>query len=198
MIVTQRIACANELVRLMSLHDPETAAHLEATAALARRISLSMGLRREQVETIELAARLHDVGKMSVDITVLVKSAALDPEEWQQLRMHAEAGEAIVAEIPELADLGPIIGAHHERPDGFGYPRRLRLAEIPLEARVVAVADSFHAMTTDRPYCKARTALSALMELEANAGSQFDVDVVKSTLKMYGYTRRKLQAALAS
>ncbi|GAC1414705.1 MAG: hypothetical protein NVSMB5_02990 [Candidatus Velthaea sp.] len=198
MIVSVRMAQADELIRLMALHDPDTADHLEATAAIARRIALAMDLTPERVETIELAARLHDVGKMSVDLAVLGKTSDLDAEEWQQLRMHAEAGEAIVSEIPELAYLAPIIGAHHERPDGFGYPRRLRLTEIPLEARVVAVADSFHAMTTERPYCKARTPLWALAELEANAGSQFDVDVVMATISMFGYTRLTLQEALAS
>jgi len=195
MNVSERTARANDLVQAMSLHDPYTAYHLEATAALAKRIAIAMSLTAEQIETIELAARLHDVGKMRVEVRVLGKVAKLEPDEWQQLLAHAEAGEAIIASIPVLAYLAPIVGAHHERPDGHGYPRRLRLAEIPLEARVVSVADVFHAMTTDRPYAKARSPLEALGELHRYAGEQFDRDVVDATIKLFGYTHKTLRAA---
>jgi HD-GYP domain-containing protein (c-di-GMP phosphodiesterase class II) len=167
------------LVRIVRMHDRETAVHLDATSALARRIANAMQLPIDVVMTIELAARLHDIGKLGVHRDVLQKAGPLTTPEWGAMRMHTEIGAAALQDTPKLAFLAPIVRAHHERIDGEGYPDGLRGDEIPLESRVVAVADAFHAMT------------SALTILAANAGPQFDAGVVETTLTLLHYGRRK-------
>jgi putative nucleotidyltransferase with HDIG domain len=150
-----RGAFAMGLVRVVALHDEATATHLRATAALARRIATSMQIAMETVQMIELAGLLHDVGKVGVSRDLLGKPAELSVGEWIEMRRHAEQGSAMLERIPTLADLAPIVRAHHEHIDGTGYPDRLRGEDIPLEARIVSVADAFHALTTDRPYRRA-------------------------------------------
>ncbi|MFN2459490.1 MAG: HD-GYP domain-containing protein [Candidatus Velthaea sp.] len=193
MTQSEQVALADGLLRLVNRHDPETAQHLEATATLAKRIATSMMLSDEDVFTIGLAARLHDIGKICVSSDILRKPDRLTAEEWQEVRLHPEAGAAIVAEIPQLARLAPIISSHHERPDGMGYPLRLRGPQIPLEARVVTVADCMHVMMTDRSYCKARSAYDAFCELIEHSGKQFDGDVVAATLEMFKFEQRMPQ-----
>jgi HD-GYP domain-containing protein (c-di-GMP phosphodiesterase class II) len=182
------------LVRVVQMHDRDTAVHLDATGALARRIAVAMELPPEQVITIELAARLHDIGKVGVRKEVLCKPSALTDDEWQEMRLHAEVGASVLLDTPKLAHLAPIVRAHHERMDGMGYPDRLRTAEIPLEARVIAVADAFHAMTTERSYRRAMLPNEALEILAEHAGTQFDTDVVEATIEMFRYIRRSLRA----
>jgi HD-GYP domain-containing protein (c-di-GMP phosphodiesterase class II) len=182
------------LVRVVRMHDADTAIHLEATAVLARRIALTMELPSEQVGSIELGARLHDIGKVGVPKGVLSKPGALTAAEWREMRLHAEVGAAVLFDTPALAHLAPIVRAHHERMDGAGYPDRLRAAEIPLEARVIAVADAFHAMTTDRCYSRAIMPGDALDVLADHAGPQFDPDVVAATFALFRYARRSLRA----
>ncbi len=178
------------LVRVVGMHDRDTAIHLDATAALARRIALAMDLPDVQVVTIELAARLHDIGKVGVRKDVLSKPGALTADEWHEMRLHAELGAAALLDISKLAHLAPIVRAHHERMDGDGYPDRLASHEIPPEARVIAVADAFHAMTTERSYRRAMLPNDALETLAENAGPQFDADVVAAIFELFRYTRR--------
>ncbi len=178
------------LVRVVRMHDRETAVHLDATAALARRIAGAMQLPIEAVLTIELAARLHDIGKVGVHREVLQKCGPLTTREWSAMRLHTEIGAAALSDTPKLAFLAPIVRAHHERIDGQGYPDGLRGEEIPLESRVVAVADAFHAMTTGRWYRHAMMPNDALAILAENAGSQFDAEVVEATLALLHYGRR--------
>ncbi len=179
------------LVRIVRMHDRETAVHLDATSALARRIANAMQLPIDVVMTIELAARLHDIGKLGVHRDVLQKAGPLTTPEWGAMRMHTEIGAAALQDTPKLAFLAPIIRAHHERIDGEGYPDGLRGDEIPLESRVVAVADAFHAMTSGRWYRRAMMPNDALTILAANAGPQFDAGVVETTLTLLHYGRRK-------
>ena len=126
----------------------------------------------------ELGGWLHDIGKLSVPERVLLKPTALDEEEWAIMRRHPELGERIVERIPALHAAGPAIRHHHEQMDGSGYPDGLTGFAIPIEARIVAVADTFSAMTQVRPYAPPRTAEEALHELRRCAGSQFDAAVV--------------------
>jgi HD-GYP domain-containing protein (c-di-GMP phosphodiesterase class II) len=182
------------LVRIVHLHDRETAIHLDATGILARRIAQAMDLSDEQVVTIELAARLHDIGKVGVRKDVLCKPGSLADDEWTEMRLHAEIGAAVLSETPKLAHLAAIVRAHHERIDGAGYPDRLAGEEIPIEARVIAVADAFHAMTTVRPYRAALLPNDALEVLAEHAGQQFDADVVEATFELFRYVPRSQRA----
>lgn len=182
------------LVRIVHLHDSDTAVHLDATGALARRIACEMELPRAQITTIELAARLHDIGKVGVRKDVLCKPGPLTAEEWIEMRLHAEVGASVLLDTPKLAYLAPIVRAHHERMDGNGYPDRLRAEEIPLESRVIAVADAFHAMTTERSYRHAILPHAALEILAHDAGPQFDADVVEAIFEVFRYARRSRRA----
>jgi len=142
---------------------------------IARELGLDPG-------RLRLAGLLHDVGKIGVHDGILSKSGPLDEEEWVEMRTHPEVGARLLAR-PEFEDLGTWIVAHHERPDGTGYPFALAGEEIPLEARVLAVADAYEAMTTDRAYRAAIGVESARAELLENAGSQFDAEVVEALLR---------------
>lgn len=182
---SDRTAFAASMVQIVALHDSETAAHLHATAAFARRIAEQMNVPLAMAETIELAALLHDIGKVGVRRELLCKRTGLSPAEWTEMRMHAQNGARVLEETPGLADLAPIVRAHHERIDGTGYPDQLRGDDIPLEARVVAVADAFHALTADRSYRRAVLPHRALRILADAAGPQFDVDVVGATFELF-------------
>lgn len=185
-----RAEFAQGLVRVVALHDEDTATHLQATAALARRIAEQMRLAQTVASTIELGGLLHDIGKMAIGREILRKPAALDVDQWERMRLHAELGATALAGLVPLAALAPVVRAHHERIDGRGYPDRLRGDEIPLEARVVAVADAFHALTTDRPYRRAVFPQAALRVLRDAAGQQFDADVVAAAVDLFVQPRR--------
>jgi len=187
------VGIVDGLVHMMSIHDKETALHLDATAHLADRTARAMGLDEELVARCRLGARLHDLGKIAVDVRIINKPSGLTDLEWSSMSQHPAKGGEIIAGIPALADLTAIVRAHHERVDGSGYPDRKMGDEIPLESRVIAVADAFHAMTVPRPYRKPLSVEVALQELTENAGSQFDEEVVAVFVEMFGYTRRELR-----
>ncbi len=190
MIHSDRAEFAASLVRIVALHDKDTASHLWATATLAAQIARQMQFAQPMTQTVELAALLHDIGKVSVRRAVLCKRSELSVQEWNEMRLHAEAGASVLEHTPLLAHIAPIVRAHHERIDGGGYPDRLRGDDIPLEARVVAVADAFHALTTDRPYRQAVGVGSALSVLAGAAGPQFDSDVVSALFDLVIGQRR--------
>src|SRR6202022_2504333 len=120
----------------------------------------------------------HDIRKIPTPGPILSKPGPLEPDEWEIMKRHAEAGADILSEIPALAPYAPIVGAHHEWFDGRGYPRGLRGDEISLESRVVSVADSFHAMVSDRPYRRALTYGEAIAAFADGRGKQWDAQVV--------------------
>ncbi len=152
--------------------------HLVAVSLLAARVARRLDASSHQVLRCRLAGLLHDVGKLRVPATVLTKPGALDAEEWALVQRHPEHGEQLVAAVPELAPVAAIVRHHHERWDGAGYPDGRAGAAIPLEARIVAAADAWHAMVSDRPYRGALPLTVALAELDAAAGGQFDPAVV--------------------
>src|SRR5205807_10429859 len=162
------------LLTMLGARDEATCCHSKATAEWARRLSTTMQLPHDTVGYIELCALLHDIGKVSTPDSVLFKEGALSEPEWSIMRKHAAAGEKILNQIPTLQRCAVIVRAHHERFDGAGYPDGLSGHDIPFEARVVAVADAFHAMISTRPYRKAIPARIALEILENGAGSQWD------------------------
>ncbi|RME12916.1 MAG: HD domain-containing protein [Ardenticatenia bacterium] len=166
------------LVKAIESRDHYTASHSEFIAHLAEATARQMGLREEEVRQVYWAALLHDVGKIAVPDHILRKPAALTDEEWRIMQKHPEWGARIVEHIPHLQPIAAIIRSHHERFDGRGYPHGLRGDQIPLAARIIAVADAFSAMVENRVYQKARTADEALAELQRCAGTHFDPQVV--------------------
>jgi HD-GYP domain-containing protein (c-di-GMP phosphodiesterase class II) len=177
------------LVQVMSVHEPEVAVHLDASAELATRLAGALGLDERAVACIRAAARLHDIGQIAVDAQVLGKAGPLSESEALMIDQHPEKAAAIVEGIPALAELAPIIRGHHERIDGTGYPDGKVGDDIPPGSRIIAVVDAFHTMTTAHPAREAVSVERALAELNANAGTQFDVDVVEAFIAMFGFSR---------
>ncbi len=154
--------------------DYETREHCDRLADLSRQLGKQLGLKEEDLIALELLSELHDIGKISVDTNILTKTGALTSEEWAEIKKHPEAGYRIAKTVPELSQIAEYILAHHERWDGKGYPQGLKGESIPLLSRIIAVVDSFDAMTNDRAYRKAKSVSEATLEIEREAGKQFD------------------------
>jgi putative nucleotidyltransferase with HDIG domain len=172
------LSAIQSLLAMLRARDDATCNHSQATGDWARRIAQRLGLPHAQTERAVRAGVLHDIGKIRIPDAILFKEGSLAVDEWEIMKRHAEAGAAILSEIPTLAQYAPIVGAHHERFDGRGYPNGLAGEEISLEARIVSVADSFHAMVTDRPYRKAFTYGEAIAILDGGRGTQWDSEIV--------------------
>jgi len=168
----------NELLDAMEAKDHYTAGHGERVGELARMIAETMGLSDDEVELIYVAGRLHDIGKLALDDSELMKPGPLSVEEFERLKQHPLEGEALLAPYPSLDVILPAVSAHHERLDGKGYPRGLSAEHIPMMARIVTVADAYDAMTTDRAYRMASSHEDAMAELKRCSGAQFDGAVV--------------------
>jgi putative nucleotidyltransferase with HDIG domain len=149
----------------------------------AMAIGEQMALAREDVEVLRFAGLLHDIGKVGLSEEILLKPSRLTEEEMEQVRRHAEIGASIVEQLDFLHSVTPVIRHHHERWDGQGYPRGLAGKDIPLLARILAVADAFDVMTSERPYRRRLSYADARRELEAGAGSQFDPAVVAALIE---------------
>ncbi len=160
-------------------------ANSRRVARYAERLARGLNLPQEEVERVRIAALLRDVGEVGVAESILQKPSPLGEEEWRELERHPEIGARIVG-AAQLGRVGEWILSHHERPDGSGYPRGLREHQIPLEGRILAVADAYGAMTADRPYRRPFSPKRAKAELQARAGSQFDHDVVAAFLSLNG------------
>ena len=139
-----------------------------------------MGLPDDELDVLRLGALLHDIGKIGISDAVLRKAGPLNADEFEIIKEHPAVGARILRSVPFLAPHLPIVELHHERPDGQGYPHRLRGDEIPLLARIVHVADAFDAITSARAYRPARGSSDALRELWRHAGSQFDAEAVQA------------------
>ena len=166
------------LAMLVDARDNYTGAHANDVSRLAHAVALELRLPAGEAQLISVAARLHDVGKVAVPDAVLSKTGPLTDQEWTIMRTHPVVGADVLALIPALRSIVPSVRSHHERFDGTGYPDRLYQDQIPLGARVIAVADAYSAMTSDRPYRKAISAEAAMTELRTHAGSQFDPTVL--------------------
>lgn len=162
------------LATALEARDPYTQNHSRSVARLSVKLGQKMGLARENLYELHLAGLLHDIGKIGVPDEVLLKPARLTPEEVLQVQAHVEWSYTILSPIPMLGQVGLIARHHHERFDGHGYPSRLAGVDIPLGARIMAVADMFVAMTEDRPYRKGLPISAAVDELRRVAGSQVD------------------------
>ena len=160
------------------LRDHWLEGHAAEVAELALDLGRGLGLPSSELLELELASRLHDVGKRALPESILSKPDALSAAEWSLMRRHPEWGSGMLVDVPGLEAVAEAVHAHHERWDGSGYPLGLRGEQIPLASRIVAVCDAFSAMTTDRPYRAACPDTEALDELRRCAGSQFDPEIV--------------------
>ncbi|MDZ4654932.1 MAG: HD-GYP domain-containing protein [Coriobacteriia bacterium] len=161
-------------VAAIEAKDPYTRGHSERVAQYSRRIAELRGLKGRNLERVEYAALLHDVGKIGVRRGILTKPGRLTDEELAEIHSHPEAGCKILGSVDFLEDIVPFVRAHHERIDGTGYPDGQTGQAIPLEARMLAVADAYDAMTSNRPYREALSHDAALSELRRVAGTQLD------------------------
>jgi diguanylate cyclase (GGDEF)-like protein/putative nucleotidyltransferase with HDIG domain len=171
------------LAEVIDIRDAGTAAHSETVGRYAGAIASELGLSSDLVERVRFGGIVHDVGKIGISDTVLRKPGWLSDEDWTEMRRHPEIGARILRGA-NLEDIGDWVLAHHERPDGEGYPNRLIGPDIPLEARILAVADAYEAMTSDRVYRPAMSPPAAREELRCCAGSQFDPRVVDAFLEL--------------
>jgi putative nucleotidyltransferase with HDIG domain len=158
--------------------------HAGNVAALAVDIGEELGLRTRELAVLGFAATVHDVGKAAVPMKVIEKAGPLDAREWTAMRRHPAVGAAMLASSGAPPEVVAAVRSHHERWDGSGYPLGLRGADIPLFARIIAVADAFWAMIEPRPYRASSTAAGARAELLAHAGSQFDVTCARAATRV--------------
>lgn len=181
-----QIEVLTRLAQATELRDDDTGQHTQRVAHLAASLAAYMNLQEEQVELIRRAALLHDVGKIGVSDSLLLKPSRLTTEEFESVKMHTTLGAALLADgvTPEVQLAQQIALTHHECWNGSGYPQGLCRNEIPLESRILAVVDVFDALTHDRPYKKAWSTQDALREIANCSGSQFDPLVVNSFLEM--------------
>jgi HD-GYP domain-containing protein (c-di-GMP phosphodiesterase class II) len=174
---------AMALAEAIEKRDPYTGGHTKRVMDYSITIGKAMGLSKRELENLELAAILHDVGKIGVKDDILLKRGRLSPEELEEMIRHTKYGAEILNHLRHLRDVALGVKGHHERFDGKGYPDSLSGEEIPLIARIIAVADSFDAMTSDRPYRKAVDLERAFEELKNNMGTQFDRKVVEAFIR---------------
>jgi len=167
------------LAKLIEMRDSYTAGHSEKVSMWSEIVARKLGLSREEQEKIKLAARLHDIGKISIPDGILNKPAPLSKEEYAEIKKHSALGADLFSNIKSLKEVSKIIRHHHEWYNGEGYPDGLAGEEIPLGSRIISVADAYQAMTSDRPYRKAFSKEKAIAELERGAGSQFDPKIVR-------------------
>ena len=178
----------------LDLRDEETEGHSKRVTAYTIALAQAMGLESDDLRVIARGAFLHDIGKIATPDSILLKPGKLTEKEMSIMKEHCERGYEMVRKIPFLREAAEIVYAHQERFDGSGYPRGLRGEEIPLGARIFAIADSLDAMTSDRPYRKGTTFATATEEIARCAGQQFDPQIVQVFLTMPDETWPELRA----
>ncbi len=168
----------------IDLRDSPTAGHSYRVALYSLKIAAELGVSEQELKTLSMGAWLHDIGKLAIPDSILLKPGALSEDEWYIMRSHAQIGYNLVKGIPFLAEAAEIVLAHHERCDGTGYPRGLKGTEIPMGARIFAVADTMDAMTSDRPYRAAFSFSEACEEIRRWLGIRYDSRVCDSFLRI--------------
>jgi HD-GYP domain-containing protein (c-di-GMP phosphodiesterase class II) len=173
------------LADVVEADDDYTASHCRSVVELCAATGTHLGLDRDRMQELEIAALLHDVGKIAIPGEILNKPAKLTEEEFELMKTHTIEGQALLERVGgKLARIGQIVRSCHERWDGNGYPDRLMGEEIPLAARIVFACDAYSAMTTDRPYRRAMSTPDALAELRQNAGTQFEARIVEAVVEV--------------
>jgi diguanylate cyclase (GGDEF)-like protein/putative nucleotidyltransferase with HDIG domain len=186
-----------DLAEAVDLRFSGSARHSETVGRYAEMMAAELGLQEERVIRVRLAGVLHDIGKVLIPEAILQKPAALDPDEFDLIKRHPEFGAQIL-DHPALTDVRTWVGSHHERPDGSGYPLGLSGDEIAIEARIIAVADAYEAMTSDRAYRASIGPPAARAELERCAGSQFDDQVVAAFMRIVERESQRAEQAHAA
>jgi putative nucleotidyltransferase with HDIG domain len=178
------IKTVSTMANALAARDPYTQGHTERVGNLAGQIARTMGLEAGDIEYIRLGGLLHDIGKIGFpDYLFMPHEAKNPPEIVSRIIKHPTVGAEILQELDFLGPALEYVRSHHERPDGKGYPRRLKDADIPLGAKIIAVADSYDAMTTERPYQKALTTEAALEIFQRHAGTQWDAGCVEALVR---------------
>ena len=178
------LSTVEALANALEAKDSYTSSHARWICDMSVEVGRALGLDPVHLKRVELGALFHDIGKIGIPASILMKPGPLTTEERSMIERHPELGERILAPIDQLAQVRPIVRACHERYDGLGYPDGLKGEEIPLEARIIFACDAFHAMTTDRPYREALPVEEAFRRLVAAAGTQFDPRVVDVCLRV--------------
>jgi HD-GYP domain-containing protein (c-di-GMP phosphodiesterase class II) len=173
------LSTVRTIVNSLEARDQYHRGHSERVMRYSIRLGRAVSLSPEQLTDLSFAAILHDIGKIGLAESILGKAGSLDEAEWVIIRRHPIVGEALVGSVPRLSEVAKIIRHHHERFDGEGYPNRLAGKEIPLLARILSIAEAFDAMTSERPFRHPLPLERALVELEGNADSQFDPELIK-------------------
>jgi putative nucleotidyltransferase with HDIG domain len=172
------------LINMIEVKDPSTRGHSERVTQYATTFAERYCLSDSEIESLRLAALLHDIGKVSVPSRILTKPGPLTDEEWKVIRSHPERGLEILRPVESLESVVPIIYHHHERFDGTGYPDGLKGEKIPLCARILSVADAIEAMRSDRPYRRALDLPQVVHELRSGESRQFDPDIAELFLEL--------------
>jgi putative nucleotidyltransferase with HDIG domain len=172
------------LMSALDARDRETEGHSTRVSRLACMLGEELGLSSHQLKALERGALLHDIGKIGISDTILHKPGTLTDEEWRIMRFHTDIGARIVEGIPFLQETLPVIRYHHERWDGSGYPLGLRGDDIPIQARIFAVADVFDALTSSRTYRKKSSATEAIKYLTDQSGALFDPSIVQALTRL--------------
>lgn len=172
------------LMATLAERDYITEGHASRLSEICISLGKKMGLSSQEINNLDLLAKVHDLGKVGIPDNILFKPSALTDEEWEIMRTHPEKGFRIAISSPDLAGISDLILKHHERWDGKGYPVGISGKEIPLECRILAVADTFDAITNDRPYSMARTREEAIEEILRCSGTQFDPEIVEVFLEI--------------
>jgi diguanylate cyclase (GGDEF)-like protein/PAS domain S-box-containing protein len=175
--------------KTIELKDHYTGEHVEKTVHYAREIARALSLSDDEVERIGQASILHDLGKIGISEKILLKKSSLSPKEFREIKKHPQIGVDIIRPIQFLHGIIPFLLYHHERWDGSGYPHHLKGEEIPLGARIVAIADVYQSLTSQRPYRKAFSKRDAIEIIKKGAGSQFDPNVVQGFLRIIETTK---------
>ena len=179
------LSSVRALAAAIDAKDPYTRGHSERVARYSVAIARAMELPAEDIRRVRLSALLHDVGKIGIDDRILRKPTALTDEEFEIMKQHPGKGAAIMSAIPQLADIIPGMKYHHEKWEGGGYPDNLKGEQIPMQARIVSVADTFDAMTTTRPYQKAMEISYVIQRIQSLAGTRFDPQVTAFLARAY-------------
>jgi len=172
------------LVQALEAKDTYTSGHSERVGKLAVAMAEGLEMSEDKIQFLKYAAVLHDVGKIGVSEIILNKEGKLLDAEWEAVRSHPVIGQTIIKGIKFLFDIGEVVRHHHERYDGKGYPDGIKGIEIPLESRIIAVADTYDAITSDRSYRKGGTHDEAIEELKRVAGAQLDPELVEVFCKV--------------
>jgi len=162
----------------------ETEEHAARLISFSRDLGTAMNLRKEQLNDLELLSALHDIGKISIDNSILIKPGRLTDEEWLEMKKHPAIGYRIAMASTDLRSIADCILSHHERWDGNGYPQGISGESIPILSRILSVVDAYDAMTSDRPYRKAMTKEDAIAEISSNSGTQFDPEIASLFLTL--------------